>query len=252
MSAPAVSSTDPSSSDPRQPDRLHPDDQTLAQYSAVSRPALLALFLGFASALVLVSPILLVIPLAAAVVAIVALRQIAAGNGQYTGRWLATAGISLAMLFLGWGISREWTRQAVLVRHAEQHANEWLQVVRDGKLQRAHQMTHPPFQRLHSDEAIAQFYNSNQDAGQQLQSFFADEPLKSFLAMPKNGTFRFVAMAEHSRHGFTDEVLLEYEYGDPSTDAEPRHLWIAAIRDGSDRTAPPSWRIGRVDAFRNP
>src|SRR5262245_37373306 len=103
MSAPAVSPSQRSS-----PHGYHPDDQTLARYSAISRAALLALFLGLASALVLVSPLLVIVPLAAAAIAIVALRQIATSGGQYTGRWSATAGLCLAMLFAGWGLSRQW------------------------------------------------------------------------------------------------------------------------------------------------
>jgi hypothetical protein len=248
MSAPAVSSTDPPPSDRLPPDRLHPDDQTLAQYSAVSRPALLALFLGFASALVLVNPILMVVPLAAIVVAIVALRQIAAGNGQYTGRWLATAGLSLAMLLLGWGVSSQLLRRAALTNHTQRYTDEWLQLVRAGKLQRAHQLTVSPMQRMNSDESIAKLYAENEEAGQQFKAFFGNEAIKSFIAMPPGGTFRFVAMADHSVFGFTDEVLLEYEFGDPSSGAPPQRLFVSAVRDPSNPAAPPAWKIGRVSA----
>jgi hypothetical protein len=240
MSAPAVSPPERLS-----PQRRHPDDETVARYSAVSRPAILALFLGLASALALVSPILVIVPLAAAATAVVALRQISSSGAQYSGRWSATVGLCLAMLFAGWGLSREWTRQARLQEQARQFAEEWLQLVRDGKLQRAHQYMNPPGARLSSDAAIAEFYRTDAEAGEVMKSLFANEPLKTLSSMRSNGSVEFRALAGQSRRGFSDDVILQYTVR-KSDSAEAVPLWITATRVVDSISKNPGWRIGRA------
>ena len=61
---------------------LRSDELTVAQYRTISWPAVIAVILGLASAVALVSPIFSPVAVAAVVVAILALRQIAASEGQ--------------------------------------------------------------------------------------------------------------------------------------------------------------------------
>jgi|GEM_PF-2520846 hypothetical protein len=240
MSAPAVLPPESLS-----PQRRHPDDDAIARYSAVSRPAILALFLGLASALALVSPILVIVPLAAAAAAVVALRQIAASGGQYSGRWAATIGLCLAMLFAGWGLSREWTRDARLQRQARQYAESWLQVVREGQIQRADQFTHSPHSRLSSDAAIAEFYKSNKEAAESMKALFSSEPIKTVSSMRSHGSIEFRAVASQSRHGFSDDVTLQFAVR-PSESAEEMPLWITVTRTVGSVSTHPAWQIGRA------
>jgi len=76
---------------------------TSQEYVAINIPAIIALVLGLASvvALLNVSGVLLVIPLAAIVTAFAALSQIRASNGTQTGRAFAIGGIVLALLIGG-------------------------------------------------------------------------------------------------------------------------------------------------------
>ena len=269
MSAPAVSSPEK-----LQPDHLHPEDQTLAQYTAVSRSAVLALFMGLASALMLVSPILVLVPLAAIAAAVVGLRHIGASGGQVTGRSLATLGLCLATLFLGWGFSREWTRQSKLRSDAQQLAEGWLKLVRDGQLQKAEQLMKLPDQRLSSDAAIADFYKNDAQAGKSLQELFTTEPMKSFVAMGPGGGYRLHAISSQSHRGFTDEVIFQYAFGDPlpaagesrettarettarettarGTTAE-RYIWVWVARTIDITSQIPGWRIDRIDYLPPP
>ncbi len=240
MSATAVSPPERSS-----PPGYHPDDETLARYSAVSRLAILALFMGLASALALASPILVIVPLAAAVIAIVALRQIATSGGQYTGHWSATAGLCLAMLFAGWGMSREWTRQGELHQHARKFAEGWLELVRAGKLQRAHQFTHSAGSRLNSDAAIAEFYQTNPEAGEMMKTLFTSEPLKSVTSMRDSGSVAFRSVAGKSKHGFTDSVTLQFAVR-PSETSDEMPMWVTVSRTADANAQHPSWQIGSV------
>src|SRR4051812_20788417 len=71
------------------------------EYVAVNVVAVVAVLLAVVGALALVGDILLVIPLAAVVCAIVALQQIRGSNGTQTGRWLAALAILLSLVFAG-------------------------------------------------------------------------------------------------------------------------------------------------------
>ena len=68
-------------------------------YVAINTPAILAVILGLASALAVVDKILLVVPIAGVVCAIVALYQIGKSAGTQTGRGLAVLGLLLSLGF---------------------------------------------------------------------------------------------------------------------------------------------------------
>jgi hypothetical protein len=71
------------------------------EYVAINPVAVAAALLGLASALALLDNILLVIPVAAVICSIVALRQIQNSNGTQTGKGLVGLGLLLSIGFLG-------------------------------------------------------------------------------------------------------------------------------------------------------
>src|SRR5579859_5091705 len=70
-------------------------------YAAINSMAIVALILGVASVLALAWDVLLVIPLAGLVCALIAFRQIAGSNGTQAGKGLALAALLLALGFGG-------------------------------------------------------------------------------------------------------------------------------------------------------
>lgn len=70
------------------------------EYVAVNGTAVFALLLGFASALTLLEPLLLLIPLVGIVVSIMAFVQIARSNGTQTGKGIVVVAV---LLILGFG-----------------------------------------------------------------------------------------------------------------------------------------------------
>ena len=235
-------------------EHLHPDDQTLASYSSISRWALIALALGVASPLVLISPLLVIVPLAGVAAAIVALRGIQASNGQLLGRWPATIGLCLAVLSAGWGFSRQWTRQDTLIEHAREFVAGWLQICQEGKLQQADQLMRSADSRINSDAGIEDFYRTNKEAGEEIESFFAREPMKSFLAVAKQSQFE-LSIAGQTRTGFSDQITFRCDYR-PRADEAPAgsngpaaagRFWISVIRDNVPGSVAPEWRISGVE-----
>src|SRR5438477_8310665 len=108
--------TDPSQTQPPAPG----DDDPLAHlhkmsttaglgsgdYVAVNGTAVFALLLGIASALALMTEVLLVLPLAGLVTAIIGLRQINHSNGTQTGKGLVVIAMVLALGLGGFVLGR--------------------------------------------------------------------------------------------------------------------------------------------------
>ncbi len=68
-------------------------------YVAINAPAVLAVIIGLASALAVLEPILLIVPIAGVICAAVALYQIGKSAGTQTGRGLAILGLLLSLGF---------------------------------------------------------------------------------------------------------------------------------------------------------
>ena len=75
------------------------DADELGQYRSLSSMAVVSAVLGCCSVLMFATPLMVVLPLAAAATALLALRGIANSDGGLTGARLALAGLALAMLF---------------------------------------------------------------------------------------------------------------------------------------------------------
>jgi hypothetical protein len=80
------------------------------EYVAVNGPAVFAVLLGLASALSLLDEVLLVVPLTAIVVSIIAWRQINQSNGTQTGKGLVALALALSLGFGGFVVAKETTR----------------------------------------------------------------------------------------------------------------------------------------------
>ncbi len=79
------------------------------EYVAVNGAAVFALLLGLASMLALLEEVLLVIPLTAVIVGIIAWRQINQSNGTQTGKGIVAIAMLFALGFGGFVVARETT-----------------------------------------------------------------------------------------------------------------------------------------------
>lgn len=98
----------------------------LGAYRSFSAMAVVALVVGLLSPLVFVSPLLLVIPLAAVGAGILALRQVRLSGGGLTGAGLARAGIVLAIVCGGASLTSGWVCDQIFCRQAGAVAERWL------------------------------------------------------------------------------------------------------------------------------
>lgn len=227
------------------PKSLFPGDQPLEQYKSLAPLSFVAVGLGLASALVLTTPLLAPLPVAGIVAGVAALRSIASSRGQLAGRSLAIAGLCLATFFLGLGLSRHLARQVILAQHAHKMADVFLTLLQEGKSKEAHQFRQSPALRITAPEAIAEYYDKNEEAAKELQGFVANSPIKDLILLGRDANLRFEGISSATQEGYNDLLVLKYSYNpDPTKPDERQSTWVHINRKYDESTKRHEWEIG--------
>jgi hypothetical protein len=224
---------------------LRPDEKPLAEYRSVSGMAVAAAFLGIVSAVILVNPLLVPVPIAALIAAVAALVSIRNSGGQLVGRLPAIVGLSLATFFLGWGITAHLARQSLLEQRAKEAADGWIELLQDGKAEQAHQFRLSPAARLSSPEALAEHYKSNKEAADDLKAFMSSTGVRDLLTFGADADVRFEELANSLNEGFSDILVLKYSYAKPAGERQP--VWIHVTRRYDESTKRPEWEVGGLN-----
>jgi hypothetical protein len=225
---------------------LRPDEQPLEQYRSIAPLAVVTVVLGVASALILTTPLLAPIPVAAIVAGIAALRSIQSSGGQLAGRAPAIAGLCLATFFLGFGLSRHLERQNELARHARKMADEFLRLLQEGKSQEAHQFRLSPALRITAPEAIAEHYEKNVEAAKELQTFASSSGIKDVIVRGREADAQFMGVTSANRDGQTDLLVLKYSFVPAGEKGERQFLWLHINRKFDESTKRHEWEIGGI------
>jgi hypothetical protein len=212
---------------------------TVGEYRPLALSSVFALLLGLASPLVLANPILAIVPLAAAIVSVVALRQIAAASEGLSGKRLATAGLCLAALFLGWGLAGHFHHQAHVRQTAREFADDWLRVVSEGDLPRAYQL-HVAREYRQDPHSIKSRPTSSGLPDPEITDFFNDPAVKAFVAAGPDVRFRFEETVHQSSDSLADRVVLKYTF---DTKEGRLPLWLTVRRTFSNSRRHADWEI---------
>jgi len=112
----------------------------LGSYRSLSTLAVVAFVLGLISPVVFISPLLLVLPLAAVGTALLALAKISASSGGLSGAGLARCGFALAIVFGVAATARITVRNELFRRQAAAAARQWLSLVAANQIEKAADM----------------------------------------------------------------------------------------------------------------
>jgi hypothetical protein len=112
-----------------------------AAYRTVSILSIVSLVLGLTAPLALIAPLLFALPIAGAVVAVLAIRRIAVSDGALVGRTAAVIGLALSIASVSAAFTRTALIQELLSRQARAAAFEWFTLLQAGDAERAFQMT---------------------------------------------------------------------------------------------------------------
>ena len=220
-----------------------PEEADLKQYGAISPLAIGALLLGLFSFLALSSLLLLVVPAAAAIVALLVLRQIQASDGAIIGRTPAIVGLICALLFASIAVSSVVSRSRALEINATSFGDEWLDLVQNNELERAHQLHLPAADRQLPSSSLAEYYANNEDAKTALDQFFAAPLAAAIRSLPK-GTRWQAEVVETTVFDDLEHVALRYQTGDQTAEGTPIDFVLVVER--APTAAGGIWRVMQI------
>ena len=114
----------------------------------------------------------------------------------------------LAVFFGTWAPSRHFSRQAWLVHHARNNAEIFLDLLRQQKLEEAHQLHLHQNQRRESDVSLEEYYGSRPEARTDYDAFFSVPPLDELVPSAATATFSFQGMDAYVHEDYEDTLLL--------------------------------------------
>jgi len=222
------------------------DNDELLTYRAVSKLALLALVLSLLSVLALTHAVFLVLPLLAIGVATLALRQISSSEQAITGRSFAIIAIALAGFAFTSALSRGISRDWIMTSRAEDYSSRWLQLIADGKIYEAHQLTLPEKTRRKPDIGLPDFYEAGGKHLHEFEEFFGEPPADQVCRHGEGADFQFRRIVKAGPEGNNDIVVLEYSM--QSGQKQPLNFHIVVRRLVREDAERGSWRVLRIVA----
>lgn len=194
------------------------DDE--AGYRTISILALVSLVLGLTAPLCLMAPLLFALPIAGTIVALLAIRRIAASDGALIGRAAAVIGLALSIASMTAALTHTALAQELLSRQARATALEWIAFLQAGDAEQAFEQTvaskqgsPPPL--ADSPEAAAETQVPPID------TFRADPVVHFLLAHAKGSPVRYV-QDEVFEPGVRGEAIIQqrFEIGASAASAE--------------------------------
>jgi hypothetical protein len=230
----------------------------LARYRGVSWLAVTALLVGLLSVAAFIdlqNPLLWSLPVLALILALLALRRIAAEQPRLLGRKAALTALALALICGSWAIVQYTVRRSWVYAEARQHADEWLELVRTGRLSEAHQLHLTQESRQAPGTALDRHYDQSREAKRDRESFFQTPPLSILVAAGTRGTVRFAdhdVLVTEWTSGSLQETIVERYVLDYEDNGRPRTLpfLITLLRWHHRSLGEIRWEVRDVSAVR--
>jgi hypothetical protein len=233
-----------------------PESPELPDYRPVNIFCLLALCSAVLSPFALVHPLLLVFPIVAVLVAVIALRTI---SPEQVGRTAAVIALVIAPLFAGWGLSHYFSRHHHLFNNAETFANRWLDKVSEGRLTEAHQLTLVSSARVSEEVSLEEYYAEPTAEMVAKQASYSTIPAIELEAFVSEAPLNRMTGADGFDYALEDRLSVRYIHGERTDvslvyhvqprNGEPIELLLTLERYLREHTA--FWRIkdiGETDA----
>lgn len=216
-------------------------DQELRSYRPLSGLALAAAAVGLLSAAALIAAPLWLIPIVGIILSVAALQSSSLRSGAAGGKPAALLGLMLATFFLTLAVGRVAYLRQQIHREARFAAERWLELVRQGELEAAHQATLPPYRRQISPYGLRTVYESTDELQQGRDQLFEEPPARHVVHRGLSAQWEFVRSAEQSAEQQSWYVVLHYSI---SGDDEPPVLARVVLRRfDAGKGEPASWQV---------
>jgi hypothetical protein len=183
------------------------------------------------------------IPIAAVVVALLALREIGRSEGQIVGKSVALTGLGLATLLLGCSLGRHFSRRMYLENEGRRIAEAYLDLLQQGRPQEALQFRQPSSLRIFDKQALAERFAKDPEAVKELQAFNASRVVQDLKQLGEEAEVRFERVTVSLQDGFTDRLVLKFSYDRPGGNRERQFFWMHVVRQLDDSSKRPEWQV---------
>ncbi len=183
----------------------------LPEYRALSGLAVIGFLLGLASALAIVHLGLLFIGAAAVICSLVALARIARLPGEVSGRWLALAGIILAVFWGTAGIAQDLTLRRLVDLGSRDFALQWFDYLKHGEPEKALEMAKPARNRRPLGEELMEAFLSDEVEYESLQEFVAKPEVRAMLALGNQAQIRHFTCLNSSKEYVSQVYAVTYD-----------------------------------------
>jgi hypothetical protein len=155
----------------------------VAEYRPVSGWALAALFVGLLSFVALFHPLLWSVPMAGAVVSLIALRRISRSDVPLIGRRAALIGLAFSLLYGVAAATRVASRDYWLRSRAERLASEFIDLIRSRKTAEAYALMRQSLEKKPLKPAPGSREANQPEPKNQREMFASTEPVKTLLSL---------------------------------------------------------------------
>ncbi|PQO45610.1 DUF4190 domain-containing protein [Blastopirellula marina] len=181
------------------------ENEDLMEYREISRLAVAALVLGIFSVLAIFTSVLWIVPVLAIVFGLAAYYQIDRSE-VLTGKAMAMIGMALAAVWLGASVTQTTVQSSSFKAESRKMAADWLDLIIDGKLMEAHQLTRHPAGRAPFKMSLASFYAEEEVRQEGLDAFQNRDFVKEIQEHQGELEAKFVRdvsvrKSENSRYG---------------------------------------------------
>lgn len=244
----------------------YPEEDT---YAPIDPLSVLSLLGGIGALLATIfSPVFIGLGVIGIILGLSSLVRIYKSEGTLTGYWVATVGVGLSILFTSTYLSYSTSRDYRICSNARQNAEAWIEMVQDGKLLEAHQLTRHFFQRELPGTDLKKHYDSGKSmipnldelqveggvdlAGtpyNQMTDFFAHPVMTVLKERGHECDVRFVQILDRWRKGSSiDYVVLEYEVSYENEGQRKNDLFaITMMREKYPKDYGAHWAVDMID-----
>ena len=257
--------------DPRDVGFRSTDSETLPEYQPLSRLSLASLLAALLSPIALVHPLLWIVPVIAALLAILALRAIHHSDGELRGSGLARTALVVSLLFGSWAVVWSMSYQYIVGRQARHYSQAWLDLIKNGRLYEAHQLSMSLTARVPPQDSLEETYKkattpSSQSKAEKnftlddsepermrmrelsdsYKSFISGPPMDQLLKLKTDWQAEFSGnLASRRLDGYKDEVDQKYtiRYRENEEDKSLDAILTVERERVGDRA---NWRVSRI------
>ena len=228
-------------------------EDDLVQYRAVSGLAIAGLLLGLLTPLALIHPLLCLLALFAAIVNLLALRQIAEASPAPVGKRAAHIGLALSLIFgISTPIELTLHRRALRAESSE-IAAEWFNALRENRPELAHHLRQYPTTSASRTQSSLQRYTSNPKSVDALRNFVQETPVVLLLKLGKRAHVRWYqnedVWADGDFEGVRDIYVVTVGNG---PQAVSFFIRLGATRSQDLATADWQWQVTKSEFISTP